>query len=121
MQSEQLTRNMVNALEELKAADIKVLDVRSATDVTDFMIVASGRSKRQVMALADIVERRAKEHGEKPMGTEGEKHGEWILVDLCDVVVHIMLPEIREFYQLEKLWSDLGPSTRVFPARILTH
>lgn len=117
MKSDQLTRHVVAALEELKAIDIQVLDVRSATDVTDFMIVASGRSRRQVMALAENVLRLAKERGQRPMGVEGERHGEWILVDLCDVVVHVMLPETRAWYQLEKLWSGVGANAPHWRAR----
>lgn len=103
--SEQIARLAVDALEELKGVDIEVMDVRSLTTVTDFMVIASGRSDRQVKALADNVVRRAKEHAVRPMGVEGARQGEWVLVDLCDVVVHVMQPEVRAFYQLEKLWS----------------
>lgn len=106
MQSNVLLRQVVAALEELKAVEITVLDVGSLTTVTDFMVVASGQSTRQVKALADNLTRRVKEHGQRPMGIEGEQAAEWVLVDLCDVVVHLMLPQVREFYQLEKLWSD---------------
>lgn len=106
MNSNQLTEHVVEDLAELKAIDIAVMDVRWATDVTDFMIVASGGSHRQVMAIAENVVRRAKERGQRPMGVEGEQHREWILVDLCDVVVHVMLPEVRALYRLEKLWGD---------------
>lgn len=106
MNSDQLTQQVISDLAELKAMDIEVMDVRRATDVTDFMIVASGGSHRQVLAIAENVVRRAKERGQRPMGVEGEQHREWILVDLCDVVVHVMLPEVRALYRLEKLWSD---------------
>lgn len=106
MNSDQLTQHVVSDLAELKAMNIEVMDVRRATDVTDFMIVASGGSHRQVMAIAENVVRRAKERGQRPMGVEGEQHREWILVDLCDVVVHVMLPEVRASYRLEKLWGE---------------
>ncbi|MGF1614124.1 MAG: ribosome silencing factor [Gammaproteobacteria bacterium] len=106
MNSDELTQRVVSDLEELKAMDIKVMDVRLATEITDFMILASGGSHRQVMAIAENVVRRAKERGQRPMGVEGEQYREWILVDLCDVVVHVMLPEVRALYRLEKLWGE---------------
>jgi ribosome-associated protein len=97
---------VVEALEELKAANIKVLDVRSLTDITDIMVIASGTSDRHVRSVADRVIEKAKEAGFRPFGIEGERDGEWVLVDLPDVIVHIMLPRVREFYGLEKLWSN---------------
>lgn len=106
IESEKISRVVVSALEELKAARIQVLDVRGLTTITDFMVLASGSSNRQVRALADNVVRRAKEQKHPALGVEGEREGQWILVDLCDVVVHVMLPEVRDFYQLEKLWGD---------------
>ena len=112
MQSEDLARLVLEALEDLKASNVRVLDVRGMTDVTDFMIIASGRSNRQVKALAENVVVKAKERGQRPMGLEGATQGEWILVDLCDVVVHVMLPEVRDFYQLEKLWDRSGGTGR---------
>lgn len=112
MNSDQLTQHVVADLAELKAMDIEVMDVRRATDITDFMIVASGGSHRQVMAIAENVVRRAKERGQRPMGVEGEQHREWILVDLCDVVVHVMLPEVRALYRLEKLWGETNASAQ---------
>ena len=105
MTSEQLRELAVEALEALKAVEIHVLDVRALTDITDYMIVASGRSTRQVSAIAEHLIEQAKAHNERPVGTEGLRHGEWVLVDLVDVVVHLMTPETREFYQLEKLWG----------------
>ena len=102
--SEDLRDLVVEALEDLKASNICVLDVRDRTSITDIMVVASGASTRQVKALADSVLRKTATHGCKPIGVEGEQYGEWILVDLGDVVAHIMLPETREFYSLEKLW-----------------
>ena len=95
----------VDALEELKAIDLKVLDVRELTSVTDYMVVASGNSDRQVKALAENVVQRAKDSGQRPLGIEGDTASEWVLVDLFDVVVHVMNPTMRETYQLEKLWS----------------
>ena len=105
MQSNRLRRLAVGALEDLKAADILELDVRKLSNFTDYMIIASGRSARQVAALAENVLMKAKQAGEAPLGVEGMRGGEWVLVDLGDVVVHVMQPEVREFYQLEKLWS----------------
>jgi ribosome-associated protein len=101
---------VTDALDDLKGQQITVLDVRHLTDVTDTMVVASGRSDRHVRALADTVVEKCREAGVRPIGVEGEKTGEWVLVDLGDVVVHLMLPRVREFYNLEKLW-DLGGRT----------
>ena len=95
----------MEALEALKAHDIVVLDVRPLTEVADHLVIASGRSSRQVVALADNVVERAKAAGYRPLGVEGRDAGEWVLVDLCDVIVHVMDPKTREFYQLERLWS----------------
>jgi ribosome-associated protein len=106
MQSKRLCQLAVAALEDLKADDIVQLDVRKLSDFTDYMIIANGRSSRQVAALAENVLAKAKQAGEVPLGVEGLRGGEWVLVDLCDVVVHVMQPEMREFYQLEKLWSS---------------
>ena len=109
MNSEQLCDLVVNALEEVKARDIVKLDVRSLTTVTDYMIVASGTSNRHVKALADAVSDKSKQAGRRPSGIEGEEGSEWVLLDLQDALVHVMLPRVREFYNLEKLWS-LTPS-----------
>ena len=105
MNSEQLLSLAINALEERKAVNVQVLDVRKLTTITDHMVVASGRSTRQVSAMAEHLIEQAKANDQRPMGTEGLRHGEWVLIDLCDVVVHLMTPETREFYQLEKLWQ----------------
>ena len=105
MLSTQLKDLVVAALEEIKAKNIAVLDVQKLTSITDFMVVASGTSNRQVKALADNVVEKSKAAGCRPLSVEGEREGEWILVDLADVVVHVMLPNTRDFYQLEKLWG----------------
>ena len=105
MQAKQLTRLVLGALNERKGEDIVVLDVRELTDITDYMIIASGRSRRQVVALAEEVVVRSKRAGRPPMGVEGLDRGEWVLIDLLDAVVHVMEPETRDFYQLEKLWG----------------
>jgi ribosome-associated protein len=112
MNSEQLSDLAVEALEEVKAKDIVRLDVRNLTTVTDFMIVASGTSNRHVKALADAVADKAREAGHRPIGVEGAEGSEWILLDLQDTLVHVMLPRVREFYNLEKLWS-LAPSSEL--------
>ena len=95
----------VDALDELKAIDLKVLDVRELTSVTDYMVIASGNSDRQVKALADNLVQKAKDGGHRPLGIEGDQAAEWVLVDLVDVVVHVMLPAVRDFYKLEKIWE----------------
>lgn len=93
------------ALAELKAVNVRALDVRGITDITDTMVVASGTSDRHVKSIADRVLQRCKEAGYRPYGMEGERDGEWVLLDLQDVVLHVMLPRVREFYALEKLWE----------------
>ncbi len=96
---------VMEALEDIKATDIKVIDVQKLTSVTDRLIVATGNSSRQVKAIAENVVCKAKEQSYPIIGIEGENEGEWILVDLGDLVVHIMLRDTREFYSLEKLWD----------------
>jgi len=99
------------ALEDMKAVNVKVIDVRQLTDVTDTMVVASGTSDRHVRSIAGRVVEQCKAAGFQPMGVEGERDGEWVLVDLRDALIHVMLPRIRDFYGLEKLW-DVRPSQR---------
>lgn len=93
------------ALDEMKAVNVRVLDVHKLTDIADTMIIASGNSDRHVRSIADRIIEHAKKGGFRPMGIEGERDGEWVLVDLQDVIVHIMLPRVREFYRLESLWD----------------
>ena len=92
-------------MDDMKAVNIVTLDVRGVTDVADAMIIASGNSDRHVRSIADRVREFAKQAGHRPMGVEGERDGEWVLVDLNDVIVHVMLPRVREFYRLESLWD----------------
>jgi ribosome-associated protein len=101
----QLAQVVLDALADMKAVNVKALDVRGITDITDTMVVASGTSDRHVKSIADRVVQRCKEAGFRPYGIEGERDGEWVLLDLNDVVLHVMLPRVREFYALEKLWE----------------
>ena len=100
-----LEQVVLDALADMKAVDVKALDVRGVTDITDTMVVASGTSDRHVKSIADRVVQRCKEAGFRPYGMEGERDGEWVLLDLQDLVLHVMLPRVREFYALEKLWE----------------
>ena len=100
-----LQETVTAALDDMKAVNVKVLDVRGLTDIADTMVIASGNSDRHVRSIADNVARKAKEAGYRPLGTEGARDGEWVLVDLTDILVHVMLPRVREFYGLERLWD----------------
>lgn len=104
MDTEALLELVVQALEDLKAQEVRVIDVREKTPIMDVLVIASGTSTRHVKALADNVVLKAKNAGVQPLGVEGEAGAEWVLVDLVDVVVHVMLPRVRDFYNLEKLW-----------------
>jgi ribosome-associated protein len=110
MQSEQLVQIAVAALEDLKAQDIISIDVRGKTSITDFMVIASGASSRQVKALVENVMEKVKEQGVRPLGSEGLDGGEWALLDLGDIVVHVMQVATRQFYDLERLWQGAEQS-----------
>lgn len=105
MKIEELKKLAITALEDMKAEDILVLDVKDKTTVTDWIIVASGTSSRHVKSIANSVQSSAKEAGAAPLGCEGQEDGEWVLVDLGDVIVHVMQKQARAFYDLESLWS----------------
>jgi ribosome-associated protein len=96
---------VIDALADMKALDVKFLDVRGLTDIADFMVIASGTSDRHVRSVAQRVVERAKEAGFRPHGVEGQQDGDWVLIDLNEMIVHVMLPRVREFYGLEKLWD----------------
>jgi len=102
---DKLVRLILDTLDDMKAERVTDLDVRHLTTVTDHMIIASGRSDRHVRAIADALLERCEEAGIEPLGVEGHDAGEWVLVDLADAVVHVMLPRVREFYNIENLWD----------------
>ncbi len=105
MESAELRELVIDALDDLKGINIVDLDVQGLTDVMDFLVIASGTSNRHVKSLADNVLMKAKEQGQRPLGVEGQDGAEWVLVDFGGVVVHVMLPATRDFYDLERLWS----------------
>ena len=105
MQVEELRDLVVAVLEDMKAIDIKVLDVRGRTAITDFFVIASGTSERHVKSTAESVAFKAKQAGQAPIGQEGVQDGEWALIDLNGVVVHVMQARVRDYYQIEKLWE----------------
>ncbi|HPE62008.1 MAG TPA: ribosome silencing factor [Thiolinea sp.] len=106
MELEQLQQLVLKALDDLKAQDVVLLDVRGKSSITDSMVIATGTSTRHVRALAESVALKARAAGQAPLGTEGERESEWVLVDLNDMVIHVMLPHVRAFYNLEKLWGE---------------
>jgi ribosome-associated protein len=108
--SKKLATIVQAALEDMKARDIRVIDVRKLTSVTDYMVIASGTSDRHVRSIADRVVEKSAAAGCEPFGMEGEEGGEWLLVDLQDVVVHVMLGKVRDFYKLENLWEMHAPA-----------
>lgn len=107
MQTEQLQKIALEALYDLKAIDITTLDIRTLTTLADVMIICTGRSNRHVRSLAENIVTKAKESHVSYVKSEGEKEGEWVIVDLADVIVHIMLPATRSFYNLEDLWEPI--------------
>jgi ribosome-associated protein len=111
MKSRELKKLLMSALEDMKANHIVCLDVRKLTDVMDYMVIASGSSNRHVKALSGNVTEAAKRAGVRPLGVEGLDGAEWVLVDFGDVVVHVMLPATRDFYDLERLWSAVPASS----------
>lgn len=112
MKTEALKKTAVAALEDIKARDITVLNVKKLTSMADYIIVASADSARQTKALARNVADKVKEKGGEVIGVEGEETGEWILIDLGDVVVHVMHPAVREYYNLEELWTAPKPARK---------
>lgn len=105
MQFNELKQLVITAIEDLKGENLAVLDVTGKTSVTDLILIVSGTSNRHVKAIANSVIMESKKAGFQPLGVEGETQSEWVLVDLGDIVVHVMQPHVREFYDLEKLWS----------------
>lgn len=113
MTPETMKKAVVAALEDIKASDILVLNVKKLTSMTDFMIIASGDSSRQVNALARNVVDKLKQRGAEVVGIEGESAGEWVLVDLGNIIVHIMHPAVRAYYNLEELWTAPAPHKKI--------
>ena len=105
MKLETLKKLVIDAAEDVKAKDITELDVSELTDMTDVMLIITGTSSRHLKAVASNIVEKVKKGGLQPVGVEGENTGEWVLVDLGDIIIHIMLPEMRDFYDLERLWS----------------
>ncbi|PWQ98211.1 ribosome silencing factor [Leucothrix pacifica] len=105
MELAQLVELVRTSLDDMKAEDIQVIDIQGKSSMTDTIVLASGTSTRHVKSLANAVQVSAKDAGIEPLGSEGELEGEWVLVDLNDVVVHVMLPAVRDFYKLEKIWE----------------
>ncbi len=111
MQVEELLKLVETVLDERKAHQIKVLDVRKKSSITDYMVVATATSTRHAQSLCEYVVEKVKENGMQPLGIEGQPGSDWVLLDLGDVVLHVMTGQAREFYQLEKLWSVDGEKT----------
>lgn len=105
MQTSDLVNYVADKVDDMKARDIVILDVRGKSSVTEFMVICSGTSNRHTKSIAGYLAQEVKNKGIQPLGIEGEASGEWVLLDLDSVVVHVMLEESRQFYQLEKLWG----------------
>lgn len=116
MPSDELLKLAIAALEEIKGQDIVSINVREKTSITDYMLIATGTSNRHVKSLVENVLEKVKEQGVRPLGSEGLDTGEWALLDLGDVVVHVMLPTTRQFYDLERLWQGAEQSRAQFSA-----
>lgn len=111
-----LQQAVTTALEDMKAVNVRALDVRRLTDIADTMVIACGNSDRHVRSIAERVVEKAKAAGCRPLGLEGTRDGEWVLVDLQDILVHVMLPRVREFYGLERLWENGMAAPAATPA-----
>ncbi len=111
LELEELTKLVIESIEDVKGIDLCVLDVKGKTSVTDVMVIVSGKTSRQVRAIANSVIMDAKKAGNPPLGAEGEEYGDWALIDLGDIIVHIMQPSVRDFYNLEKLWGEDSPAS----------
>ncbi len=109
MPKKKLYSLIVDALDDAKAKDIVVLDVRKVSDFTDYMVIASGTSSRHVQSTADRVIEKLRSRGHRTSGVEGMDLGEWVLIDFGEAVVHVMRPQTRDFYNIEKLWSEGKP------------
>lgn len=108
MNKEEMQKHIINSLEDTKAQDILVLDVQGKSDMTDIMIITTGNSTRHVKSIAANLIKDMKDLDQQPLGSEGEENGEWVLVDLDNIIVHVMQGDMREFYNLEKLWGSDG-------------
>jgi ribosome-associated protein len=117
LNTEEKTKAIVSALEDIKALDITVIDTSKLSPLFERMVVASAQSSRQTKALADNVEKKLKELKEEPLSVEGQQSGEWILVDFGEVLVHIMQPAVRAYYNLEELWDARPPARAVANAK----
>ena len=105
---ERLLNIVTDVIDDMKGVDMTVIDVRKMTSITDYMVIVSGTSSRHVKAIAENIVENVKQGGYQPLGVEGTQTAEWVLIDLGDVVVHVMMPSTREFYALEKLWAVVG-------------
>lgn len=112
LESLELRDLIVEALDDARGVEVVPLDVTALTDVTDHMVIATGTSSRHVRSIADRVVERCREHGERALGVEGHEGADWVLIDMTDVVVHVMTAAARELYDLERLWGDMNSDPR---------